>query len=233
MRACSIRNYNMAKLLIENGADVNAKNDKRENSSNMTPLSKSIYEDELEIAKYLIHNGADVTEKDSDGLTPLHWVCNKSKDYKNNNKNIEIYEFAKMLIENGADVNAEDEYFKETPLHWATSKSDISYMYNITKLLIENGADVNHKEKDGTTPLMVAAESLNISAVKLLLENSADINAKDRFGSTALNYANEVIVLDPTNKDKDKQIMDFLIEKGANSADSNNEVSQTIRKRKK
>ena len=48
-----------------------------------------------------------------------------------------------------------------------------------------------------------------------MLENGADINAKDKFGSTALNYANGVIVLDTTNKNKDKQIMDFLIEKGA------------------
>lgn len=207
-------NFEIVKLLVENGADVNAKDDKRENVSQMTPLSKSIYEDNLEIAKYLIDNGADVTAKDSDGLTPLHWICNKRKDYKNNDKNIEIYEFAKMLIEKGADVNAEKEFSKETPLFLAIRKSEIDYM-NIMKLLIENGANVNHKNENETTPLMAAAESLNISAIKLLFENGADINAKDRFGSTALNYANGVIVLDTTNKNKDKQIMDFLIEKGA------------------
>lgn len=225
-------NFEIVKLLVENGADVNAKDDKRENVSQMTPLSKSIYEDNLEIAKYLIDNGADITAQDSGGLTPLHWICNKRIYYKNNDRNIEIYEFAKMLIEKGADVNAEKEFSKETPLFLAIRKSEIDYM-NIMKLLIENGANVNHKNENETTPLMATAESLNISAVKLLLENGADINAKDRFGSTALNYANGVIVLDTTNKNKDKQIMDFLIEKGANSADSNNEESQTIRKRKK
>ena len=203
-------NFKIVKLLVENGVDVNAKDDKRENVSQMTPLSKSIYEDNLEIAKYLIDNGADVTAKDSDGLTPLHWICTATRD-----KAIENYELAKMLIEKGADVNAEKEFSKETPLLWVLQQNDFDYMHDITKLLIENGANVNHKNENETTPLMEAAESLNISAVKLLLENSADINAKDRFGSTALNYANGVIVLDTTNKNKDKQIMDFLIEKGA------------------
>lgn len=199
----------IVKILVENGVDVNAKDDTRENVYQMTPLSKSIYEDNLEIAKYLIDNGADVTAKDSSGLTPLHWICTATRD-----KAIENYELAKMLVEKGADVNAEDEYFKETPLFWVI-KSEIRYMHDITKLLIENGADVNHKDKDGKTPLMKAAESLNIRAIELLIENGADINAKDSLGSTALNYANKVIILDTYDKDKDKQIMDFLIEKGA------------------
>lgn len=212
---------------------------------------------QIEVIKECLKNGADVTVKDNTGITPLHWICNENKDHQNNNKNIEIYELTKLLIDNGADVNAEDEYFKETPLFWATSnKGTVSYMHDITKLLIENGADVNHKNKDGKTPLMVAANSVNIEAVEFLIENGADINAKDKFGSTALNYANKVI----TDDGSDKQIIDFLVEKGARRGttteserikykqyeeqdyldylgldltNSNNEEPQTIRKRHK
>lgn len=178
----------------------------------LNELSKKLFEeiknDNLNAIKVLITKGANVNQTNDDGITPLSAAL-YGDIYKKPN-----FEIVKLLVENGVDVNAEKEFSKETPLFLAIRKSEIDYM-NIMKLLIENGANVNHKNENETTPLMAAAESLNISAVKLLLENSADINAKDRFGSTALNYANGVIVLDTTNKNKDKQIMDFLIEKGA------------------
>ena len=211
-------NLDIVKALVEKGADVNAKSDKRENVSSMTPLSKSLYENSIEIAKYLIENGADVTAKDDDRLTPLHWICNKSKEYGNNNmsytiainKNIETYEFAKMLINKGADVNAENEYFKETPLFWAVNKDTVSYMHIIAELLIENGADVNHKNKDEQTPLMVTASEINLEAINLLIEHGANVSIKDKNGKTALDYAKAVITLDKNGAERKAQVNKFL-----------------------
>ena len=78
----------IAKLLLERGADVRAKNNRGE-----TPLH---WAKNVETAKLLLDRGADVNAKNNMGDTPLHLA-----------KNVEI---AKLLIEKGADVEAKDKY---------------------------------------------------------------------------------------------------------------------------
>jgi len=90
------------KLLIEDGADINAK-DKYGN----TPLIIAARDDRAEIVKILIENGAEVNAKNEKGETPLYWVlCNDNT------------EIAKFLIEKGADVKAKS-CFGYTPLDFA------------------------------------------------------------------------------------------------------------------
>ncbi len=56
------------------------------------------------------------------------------------------------------------------------------------KLLIGVGADVNAKNKDGGTPLHVAAHG-HTEVAKILLEAGADVNAKNNDGGTPLHEA--------------------------------------------
>ena len=56
-------------------------------------------------------------------------------------------------------------------------------------LLINAGADINAKNKDGSTPLHVAAEKKNKDIVELLILRHADINAKNNNGWTPLHVA--------------------------------------------
>ena len=56
---------------------------------------------------------------------------------------------------------------------------------------IEKGANVNAKDKDGSTPLMIAVFMIaafngNVELAKLLIERKADVNAKDNNGWTPL-----------------------------------------------
>ena len=92
-----------AELLIEMGADVNAKS-----NNGGTPLRYACVRGYIDVAELLIENGADVNAKNEcNGGTPLHFACGKGP-----------VNVAELLIENGADVNAEDND-GDTPLRWA------------------------------------------------------------------------------------------------------------------
>lgn len=61
--------YEVVKLLIEHGADVNAR--KGTYNTVEIPLMYAVQYERFDIAKLLIDNGADVNTKDNDGKTPL------------------------------------------------------------------------------------------------------------------------------------------------------------------
>ena len=72
--ASSHGNLEAVQFLIDNGADVNARN-----KYNETPLHYASYHGRLEIARLLVDNEADVNAKDERGNIPLYWAslhCN-------------------------------------------------------------------------------------------------------------------------------------------------------------
>jgi len=131
------RRYELAKLLIENGADIDAINIFGE-----TPLLTAVSFDNPIVAQLLIENGADINTKDKEGKTFLYIAASNSRTKMTN-----------LLIENGADVNSKNKDGR-TPLFSAANASRM----DLVQLLIENGADVNAKDKDGETPLSVVTK---------------------------------------------------------------------------
>jgi len=174
-------NDKVAKVLIEKGADVNAKN-----AGGLTPLFMPVYfgvfchishmtPPEFEIdasamSSLLINAGADVNIKFFGNRTPLHAVACTG------NLNL-----AKLLISKNADVNAVNDEGK-TPLHTAV----IYGQDEIVRLLLSGGADVNAKDSEGQAPLHMAELE---STGKILIDNKAGLNEKDNNGNTPLHRA--------------------------------------------
>ncbi len=106
--ACYRSNNEVAKYLIEKGADING------NSKMGTPLMAAIVKGNNEIAKTLISKKANLNLADENGTTALIYAVQF--------KNIELI---KLLLEKKADKNLADKSGK-TPFEHATFSKDES-----------------------------------------------------------------------------------------------------------
>lgn len=73
--ACAISNYDIAKYLLEHGANVNAKQ-----QSGVTPLHSAAHNGQLEIISLLVNFGADINAKMENGKTPLQMAKEDGHD---------------------------------------------------------------------------------------------------------------------------------------------------------
>ena len=67
----------VARLLIEHGADIDAKAD-HATQQNDTPLHDAAWTNSLDVARLLIDLGADIEAKNDDGSAPLHWAAEQN-----------------------------------------------------------------------------------------------------------------------------------------------------------
>ena len=160
-------NIDIAKLLIDNGANVNLKTE-----DGMNPLLMATLVERLDIVELLIDNGADVDIKTEYGSTPLHAALKLGHYAKTKGGQSEFFDIARLLIHYGAgDVNTQDED-GTMPLLLAL----YSEQFGIAKSLIDLGADVNAKTKNGETPLDYAKNIGHTAMVDLLIEKGAENN---------------------------------------------------------
>jgi ankyrin repeat protein len=152
-------NLEVIMYLIENGADVNVKND-----GGVTPLYAAAgYNPNVDVIKYLVKKGANLNTKSQSGGTPL-------LNSVAGNTNVEV---TKYLIKMGADVN-EGDNAGFTPLLSASANPNVEFV----KCLVENGAVVNTNNNTfGTTPLHHAGLNPNVEILKYLITKGADVNA--------------------------------------------------------
>ena len=180
--------------LVDAGASLTARD-----SIGGTPLTWGCGLGSAETVKILLAKGADATVVDVNGLTPLIWAAGIGKP-----------ETVAVLLEKypNLDLNIKDGVTGDSALMRAVRSGKIESV----RMLIEKHADVNSMNKQGYTPLQLAALSGTPEKAKLLIEAKADLNTKDATGRTALDLAQR------RTDASGKEIADFLQSKGAVSA---------------
>jgi ankyrin repeat protein len=197
-------------LLLEKGADVNAK---MENGK--TPLDLTDDKDTASLLQkhggkrnrpFIVHGTAPVANNSINdaaflgdiGAVKQHLAAGADVNVKGGFTDETPLVLAageghkkvvELLITNGADVNAKSDILGKTPLHFAAQFGH----KKIGELYIAKGADVNAKDEDRATPLCYAATRGHKEIAELLINEGADVNTKieggDYKGITPLDLA--------------------------------------------
>ena len=167
------------KTLLTAGADVNAKTNKGVTALMMAVEFYNRFYDNPKVLmlKTLLDAGADANAADNNGTTALMMAIGRNEP-----------SMVKALLDGGANANAETAGY--TPLMWVAATNRDS---GIITALLAADANVHGRDKNGWTPLMLAAfgNRKSTETVRRLLTAGADVNAKANNGATALMLAVE------------------------------------------
>ncbi len=172
--AAASGNSERVKLLIAQGADVMARDDK-----GGTPLHRAAGNGHKAIVDILLENDADINAQDNKGRTPLYLAASWG-GYK---------DMVEILLEQGTDISLLDNDGWNV-LHTAAEAGqwEIVVMLMAKGLKPETGVTKNLPPwaPIGTTALHLAAQYNQIAAVKALLATGMDVNIRNEKGETPL-----------------------------------------------
>ena len=170
LHAASYRGHlEVARLLLENGANANLEDDERR-----TPLVAAYRcNDNLEPMRLLLEHGAVADVRyDSVGLISHDASC------------VGDVAAMELLLQHNADVNARG-YGNWTPLFWASGRGHVK----VAQLLLERGADINAQSTSEGTSLSRASVKGHLDVVRVLLEHGADVHIRTGDNQTPFQLA--------------------------------------------
>ena len=167
--------FKTAKILIDSGANLTAKNKQSNtplhlavknknfwhgeffNIKELVPVQEALLDAGMETVKLLINNGANLEATNDKKNTPLH------------NAILEGYaDVAEILIQHGAKVNTQNKKFQSS-LHMAVRNSSLKLGTKCIQILLQNRANLNIKDIRGETPLEIVLRKKIKPYIKTLL----------------------------------------------------------------
>jgi ankyrin repeat protein len=203
----------VVRILLENGADVNAQTDRFGSA-----LQAACQEGQVDVVRLLIEHGARVSDQGGLYGNALQAAAAGTS-----------IPVMRLLIEKGADVNAAGGFHGSALLAAAARRGPERDSTDAMLFLIESGADIDYRGGPFGHVLAAAAHAYNYSGVQMLIEHGADVNARGgKFGSVIQAAAQvddrHIVRLlkgkgasDPVQeKDSYEEVIRRLVRKGAN-----------------
>ncbi len=163
--ACARNHVEVAKVLIEHGADLS-----QQDGNGNSPFILACAKGHLEMIRLLIEHGANVEMTNGHSWTPLLVAVDQDQ-----------VAVAKFFISQGANINAKYPNGRNALMKAAELGNE-----ELVNLFIEKGADVNHTNSSGANALIDAAVAGHDKVVKLLIQGGAKLDRRDEEGWTAL-----------------------------------------------
>lgn len=163
----------VAKLLLERGADIEAKD-----RLGMRPIYYASFYGLVKTVNLLVESGADIRAKDYIGRTPLSYTAERGHN-----------SVVQLLLSKSRDNPDPADCCCRNILHYACKEGHDE----IVKFLIQRGQDkpsLDQRDCWGSTPLSIAVRRGHIDVVKTLLAtNLVDATSKDDLGRTLVWWA--------------------------------------------
>ena len=182
------------------GADINSRS-----SNGSTPLHSAAACASVEVIDLLLYHGANISVVDVDGLSPLHYAIQKVYPSQLDEK-IMLNDtnsggtLCLLPIDRSGYLAGfyEDKNLVKNSAHYRWLDTFIN--------LILRGSAVDAVDKNGRTPLHLAAENGLADAVNVLLQRKANFEIRDKLGKTPLELAVE-------NSTARSKPLDLILEK--------------------
>ena len=197
--ACQNGHLEIVQYLVQNGAEVNARNNQKD-----TPLALACPGRHTDIVKFLMQNGANIDTVNQEGDSPLAIACKHGS--------LSIVEH---LVKNEAKLDTLNLTRGNSPLAIACKEGH----KNTVICLVKNDANRDSKNHDRNSPLALACLGKHIDIIKILLKEKAKPNTKNNDGNSPLALACQKGY---------KEIVEILLQEGANPDTINKEGNSPL-----
>jgi ankyrin repeat protein len=174
VRALSHERYDIARELLERGADAR-KPKKRRDIINSSALGFAVGSSHPDIVKAILRQGGSLSERYGNGMTPLQSAVNFGGSI----------EVIKVLLDAGSDPN-EGGKLSGNPLQNCFDIGKKKIRFDALNILLEAGADPNLTFYEKRTPMFSAVWLGSSEAIQVLAKYGSDLNRRYNFGNNEI-----------------------------------------------